>query len=126
MTSEPTGIRRHIFMWGGMALAVLAAAFLLFEGIWFAELRGSAYGIPERQTSMLWWRIAEGGALAGVLACDSLAAVLFARRKRDNQIGTTSILGTSVASSPQWRQVFLGFLLAFVATIILAFVLLLL
>lgn len=122
MTTDATAVRRPTIRWAGIFLSIFIAAFLLFEGYWFATLRGSAYGIPERQARMQWWGVAEGACFAGVLLCDAFAASLFAFRRRGREGGTTSILGNSPPPSSRWKEVFAGFVLSAVATTLVALV----
>ena len=120
MTTDTATVRRCAIRWAGILLSLFVAAFLLFEGFWFATLRGSAHGIPERQARLWWWTIAEAASFAGVLLCDAFAASLIARSKRDGAASVPAFLQTPLVATPQWNDLFVGFILSLGATVLLA------
>jgi len=112
---------RSAAQWGGIAASILIAGFLLFEGVWFATLRGTGHGIPDREAHMGRWALAEGASFAGMLLCDALAAVLFTRQGYHRRDVTESVFGSVIQQGSPWRKAFLGFIFAVGATIAVAF-----
>ena len=102
-----------------MTGAIMVAAILLLEAFWLAELRASTYGLSVRNQRVGWWTCGEIVCLSGVFACNILFAVLLGNLLVDRANPPLAVFGT-VAISNRCPVVFIGFIIALAATILVA------